>query len=502
MKPASPAPAATAASATVLDVSDIQGVILRGYSHHPYIRFFVLRIRDVAGAKQLCRSLAGEGAPPLTVTTSRQWKIRPPYCLNLAVTSSGLKKLAGEDGYETIQQGTSSALFDPFDTGAAEPKTAASIGDREESAPEHWWKNGNWKLPGAPTNDDLDLLVGLYTSNAPDRETFAQKFLAMIPGAAAGTPAVVPAFVQDSDPLPDDAGRPTEKIHFDYVDGISQPRVKDTPWYRPDDPMDQRPSVESWHFVISNAPAANYAADDALINGCFGAFRLLYQDVGRFKCFLAQSKNPDLLAAKMCGRWQDGTPLILSPDAPNPALQGKALNNFNYLKEDPDGAVCPFASHIRRSNPRDDVQVTGNGTPADQQQHRVMRRARPYGPPYTEKTADAQRGLVGLFLGANLTEQFQFVMEQWIGSPGFHRPPDSPNQSGVDPLFGPILKDAAESHDFEYLANAPRKSGDKASWNTVKGLSRFVRTDGALYVFIPSIKTLKALGQPPAPPPK
>ncbi len=501
MKPTSSVPTAAAPASTLLNVDDIQGVVLRGYSHHPYIRFFVLRIRDEDGARQFCRLLAGEGSPPLRATSAQNWKQPPPYCLNIGLTASGLKKLVGDTAYESIHQNTASMLFELFDVGAADLTTAARIGDRGESDPRNWWKNGNWKLPGAPTNENLDLLVGLYTSNAPDRETFSRTLLAMIPGAATGAPAVVAAFVQDSDPILDDQGKPTEKIHFDYVDGISQPRVKDTPWFRPNDPKDERPPVDASRFVISDA-APDYFTDASLLNGCFGAFRLLYQDVGRFRCFLAQSENPDLLAAKMCGRWQDGTPLILSPDQPNPALKGKALNNFTYLKEDPNGAVCPFASHIRRSNPRDDTQVTGNGTPSDQQQHRVMRRARPYGPPYTDKTADAQRGLVGLFLGASLTEQFQFIMERWIGSPGFHLPPDSPNQSGVDPLFGPILDDHAEEHDFEYQAGTPRPPRTDPSWNTAKGLSRFVRTDGALYVFIPSLTALKAFGQPPAPPAK
>ncbi|MEX5669215.1 hypothetical protein ABFV57_30570, partial [Pseudomonas neuropathica] len=82
----------------------------------------------------------------------------------------------------------------------------------------------------------------------------------------------------------------------------------------------------------------------------------------------------ELLAAKLMGRWRDGTPLVSSPTAPNTALSKS--DNFGYALDDPDGLKCPFSAHIRVTNPRDQVlnhliTLTG-GVP------RVIRRGTPY----------------------------------------------------------------------------------------------------------------------------
>jgi hypothetical protein len=69
----------------------------------------------------------------------------------------------------------------------------------------------------------------------------------------------------------------------------------------------------------------------------------------------------------MCGRWRDGTPIEVSPEKPDPSLTGFDLTNFQYLSPSPHqkgpvtspdyGQVRPYAAHIRRSNPRDDINI-------------------------------------------------------------------------------------------------------------------------------------------------
>ena len=57
-------------------------------------------------------------------------------------------------------------------------------------------------------------------------------------------------------------------------------------------------------------------------NGSFGVFKMIEQDVVGFENFLQSNKDqidPELLAAKICGRWRNGVPLALSPDTDSPA---------------------------------------------------------------------------------------------------------------------------------------------------------------------------------------
>lgn len=485
-----------------LPLDDIQGLVLRGYSY-PYIRHLIFRISDgpdaAAGVRGFIAALLSSPdapEPPLCVTSAKPWSTPPPCCVNLGLTASGLRTLLGRARYQDIGKKTSTALFDPFDAGAA--ARAKRVGDTGTSGPANWWRNGNWKLSTPPSNDGLDLVVSLYAKTSADRDRFGTMLLERIPRVTGGEPALQAAFVQDADPLLDGAGDPSAVIHFGYRDGISQPRIAGTPWDDPGDPMDDSPLVPAWHFVLSPDNPQRYKVDPLLENGCFGAFRLLYQDVGAFESFLARGENPEMLAAKMCGRWRDGTPIEVSPEGPDPTLSELDLINFNYLKptshqkgprrSDDFGLQCPYAAHIRRTNPRDDNKVLGNVDNAEL--HRVRRFATPYGPPYTLATADAQRGLVGWFMGANLIDQFEFVMKTWISDGGFRSGNDaSPNGSGVDPLFGPHKEDVVEG-DFEF---AYRYRDGPEPYQVVPGLQRFVRTDGGLYAFLPSLTALRTL---------
>ena len=83
----------------------------------------------------------------------------------------------------------------------------------------------------------------------------------------------------------------------------------------------------------------------------------------------------DKLAAQFVGRWPNGTPLAVAPDAPQDlgADPDGLLNDFRYAADDPKGRRCPLGSHIRRSNPRD---IGGTN---DVRRHRILRRGMAYG---------------------------------------------------------------------------------------------------------------------------
>jgi deferrochelatase/peroxidase EfeB len=229
-------------------------------------------------------------------------------------------------------------------------------------------------------------------------------------------------------------------------------------------------------------PAANPVPQPAALghNGSYAALRIAEQDVAAFEAFLgAQSDGTtagrELLAARLCGRWRDGVPLVMAPDAGSPQPSAEDLNRFDYVtvEPDPDGRRCPLGSHIRRTNPRRHPVMGGAGD-----KHRLIRRGMPYGPPFDpQRPDDTERGLVGMFICASLRNQFEFVMKEWVNDGMF--------AAGLgrtkDPLCG-----ANEPPDGAFSA-----PGDPPL--QITGLSSFVTTRGAAYLFLPSMTALRHL---------
>jgi hypothetical protein len=143
-------------------------------------------------------------------------------------------------------------------------------------------------------------------------------------------------------------------------------------------------------------------------------------DVAAFRRFVAGAGRefpggPELLAAKLVGRWRDGTPLVRSPEWPDPALAGDptAINDFSYA-DDRDGHRCPLGAHIRRANPRDAAGFF-NGRLTNR--HRIIRRGRAYGPPLAPGATEddgIDRGLVFVCFNASIWRQFETVQALWI----------------------------------------------------------------------------------------
>ena len=192
-------------------------------------------------------------------------------------------------------------------------------------------------------------------------------------------------------------------------------------------------------------------------NGSYLAYRKLQQDVAAFWQFMSQEAAsdgvPDIartvwLASKCVGRWPSGAPLVLAPDADDPALGDR--DDFFYAG-DADGLACPLGAHIRRSNPRDGLKPY----PAPQslsmtEAHRLLRRGRVYGAPLFDSsllqhlsTAQARdmllslkddgraRGIQFLCVNASLKSQFEFVQQTWCNNVHFGGLNDNP-----DPLLG------------------------------------------------------------------
>jgi deferrochelatase/peroxidase EfeB len=274
---------------------------------------------------------------------------------------------------------------------------------------------------------------------------------------------------------------------FTFADGISQPVVEGM--HGPGRPAD---TIKAGEFVLgypneyglhTESPATSDGHDLGR-NGTYLVFRQLAQDVDGFWAFLdASTRRPDgtsdrvaatRLAAKIVGRWPGGAPLVLSPDADDPAL-AKA-NDFEYHSVDPHGLRCPLGAHIRRANPRDSLPPKP-GTDASldvNKRHRILRRGREQAGSPANGRANA-KGLHFICLNANIARQFEFIQGTWLNNPkfnGFHDDPDPLVSTRPDRTFR--------------MPGAPVRT-------RVTGLPAFVRVEAGGYFFLPGIRALRYL---------
>jgi Dyp-type peroxidase family len=244
---------------------------------------------------------------------------------------------------------------------------------------------------------------------------------------------------------------------------------------------------------------------DLGFNGSYVVYRKLEQDVASLWRFL-QSESIRVkgrveaefmvwLGAKMVGRWPSGAPLVLAPDGDQNDLH---TDDFLYAREDPQGLACPFGSHIRRTNPRDQIGATG---PVESQhmsaRHRIMRRGKPYGAELFDPTLltraetlqaivdlvddGQQRGVHFLCVNASIKDQFEFVQQTWVNNPSFSGLVKNP-----DPLVG-----KADSEADPGVMLVP---GQQETLHT-ETLPRLITVRGGMYGFMPSLTALRYLSE-------
>jgi Dyp-type peroxidase family len=294
----------------------------------------------------------------------------------------------------------------------------------------------------------------------------------------------------------------SEREHFGFHDGISQPILDGLP--RAADGGDV---VRAGEFVLgyrneygqlTTRPVLPSAADPSALlprdpegsggadlgrNGSYLVFRQLEQDVDGFWSYVERavsasgdSDGRELLAAKMVGRWPSGAPLVFAPDHDEPVYAN--ANDFSYHDTDPLGLACPIGSHIRRVNPRDALDPHPGSAQSRQvnRRHRLLRRGRNYTEPAANGSGGA-RGLHFICLNANLARQYEFVQHSWINDPSFNGLHDGP-----DPLVGGSHRAGAT---FTVPAQPVRRR--------YTDLPRFVRVRGGAYFFLPGIRAVRYL---------
>ena len=437
-----------------IDLADIQGDLLRGYTY-PCAAYLFLRIDDAGAARALMTRMLPQ------VSTAEPWRDGPPpTAMHVALTYAGLEAL-----------GLPAALLDSFPPEFREGMAARAerLGDRGPSAPSEW-------EPGFGTGD-AHVLVTLYGLD--------EARLAAGRDALRGVGEGAISLVHEQRA----AALEGERDQFGFADGIAQPAVRGSGVApRPGD--GQPDGRGGWREVATGEFLHGYIDEDGALpeapaaplhrNGTFMVYRKLAMDVAAFRRFVAGAGypgGPEMLAAKIVGRWPDGTPLTLSPHAPDAAVSGDAsrINDFSY-SSDAAGLRCPIGSHIRRAHPRDaagfyDGRLTNR--------HRIIRRGRPYGAPLPAGELDhdgVDRGLVFVCFNASIWRQFETVQALWI---------DDGDPFGLGP-------------DKDFLAGEPHGTTGKMTIQGeppffLKPQPRFVTLRGGEYLFRPSMSGLRWL---------
>ena len=424
------------------------------------------------------------------------------------------------------------------------------IGDLDDNAPDRW----EW----GDSRHDLALLA-----YGVDEEAIGR--LEGVVGAHASENGLDSGYRVPLTPVKKPAIEP-----FGFVDGVSQPIIRGSyQSFRNNDPIhlvepgefllgypDNRgnfppePELSALADPDNVLPVADKSRDfaNSIVdapraigrNGTFLVIRQLEQDVKGFwdYCWSETRRleerlpppydvRPDFIAAKLIGRWRDGSSLVRNPYYPLPeerqhreerrarkktaegftessaiAATGQPLgsetsrpethpqvgtpispppepsprgdNDFLFGVEDPQALRCPFGAHIRRANPRDSFEPGSMEQVSISNRHRIYRVGRLYTP-----EPDRNPGLLFMCLNGDIERQFEFVQQTWLVSPAFHGlvgEQDPLNSNGGTQSTGYLIP----SHD------GPVR---------LKPLPRFVRTLGGGYFFMPSRSLLRFLGK-------
>jgi Dyp-type peroxidase family len=437
-----------------LDLPAIQGIVLRGY-RMPLGSYLLLTFGDPGPGRAWIRAVAPE------VTTAAPWDAKPDAVITVGLSAHGLRALEVPD--EVLASFPESFL-------AGMAARADALGDTALSAPEHW--------QGGFGTEAIHAAV-LISATTPEA---LQERITWLAGSLPD--GVTQVFRQDVARLENGSE------HFGYTDGFSQPDIEGLELssrhgqgvyegegrWRPIRPGEFVIGYPDEDGVLSAGPQP----EDLGRNGSYLALRKLRQDVIGFREQLAQHAvltglAEEVIAAKMVGRWKDGTPLVLSPDHPDPEIVADPdrVNVFDFA-DDPHGYKCPVGAHIRRMNPRLSMPFDGKLV----NRHRLVRRGLPYGPELPPEAPDdgVERGIMFACFQADLERQFEFIQSQWI---------DDGNAFGLgtdeDPLIG--------SHE----------PGDKFTINGAPPvflgpMRQLVITQGGEYFFVPGINGLEYLG--------
>ncbi len=300
--------------------------------------------------------------------------------------------------------------------------------------------------------------------------------------------------------------------HFGYVDGRSQPLflLEDIAHEEKAAGTNQwDPKFSPQRVIISDPGAVKRdGSPDGAAFGSYFVFRKLEEKVRAFKTREQELANEldlkdgarERAGALAIGRFEDGTPVALSPVALEPA-RGHVPNDFNY-KNDPSGGKCPFFGHIRKVNPRGDtgeafertVIMARRGITYEDEPRIVhpddLPEAKDFAE-FNEKVAPLlPEGGVGLlFMAYNVDfgQQFEFTQSSWANSPGFPR-----TGTGIDPVIGQVVP-GSPPPQLPAPQNWPKDWSSTSTVTKPFDMHGHVILRGGEYFFAPSVTFLRSL---------
>ena len=472
-----------------LELSEIQAFLFNDFKEMGASKYYLTQVKDAAATKKFLAEIADSITHANATITET--------CLNIGFTSQGLIALGynNEENMHTFSR--------EFREGMVTAHRQRLLGDFDSSDPSRW----QW---GGPNNDQVDLILMVFGKNESIAENYFQGLKQKF------EPGLSVVHILHGKTLPND------REHFGFRDGISQPVIKGGNVKPAGNNNDVNPGefvlgYKNEYDIYPDAPllkvsqgkleiladnpggyedeATGNLFKDIGRNGTYFVLRQLEQNVNGYWSFIKKqtldehgntnNEEATKIAAKMMGRWPSGAPLVKHPDK-DPGVESDD-NSFNYKKEDEHGEKCPFGSHIRRTNPRDQFEESPPGVSLKlTRRHRIMRRVRSYGEDFIG-SADNHKpnGEVGLLFGcfnANISKQFEFIQYTWANSPKFKRLYDDP-----DPIIG-VRECPATGVKQNFTI--PQKNANKV----IPGLQSFVTVKGGAYFFFPSVTVLKFLG--------
>jgi|GEM_PF-646783 len=407
------------------------------------------------------------------------------------------------------------ALPCAFRQGMGNPDSAHTLGDVGDSAPEFWrWGSGDRVA---------DVLLLHYADCKDVLDDMHRKTLDLARDAGLKQIAETTLFIDRK--VETDAQGNSRKLAqepFGFADGISQPRMSGVRGkfgtsesegddvvakgefilgYRDERKREPVPiAVSRGHDPQGLLPPVggdSKTLRDFGRNGSFLVVRELAQFVDEFKRYCREQaeqvdsalgppyedeKGPERVAAKLMGRWQNGSSLVIHPHAPG----DKSDNEFNFRVADPQGQCCPLGSHVRRANPRD-------GAPGEREvrlklnnRHRLLRVGRTYRRPAeqdrlfgacpSDPGKHHETGTCFMAFNADIERQFEFVQQTWLNAA-------TPRGDRLerDPMSGLQQGDAC--------FNIPHEAGAEQ----LRDLTEFVRTRAGGYFFVPGRGALEFL---------
>jgi deferrochelatase/peroxidase EfeB len=513
---------------SALESTEIQSLMFGGLK---FLQEGTALLFGLADDEAAAKAWLGELLQKIRFADGRTW----PDATILALAASALHKFGlPEESVATFPA--------TFVDGMAAPWRARVLGDTGESAPENW----RWGKQG----DEIDGVLLLYAKTPEELDRLREHAAAMLQKHGHAVRRTVPFETLQS----------TQHEPFGFVDGISQPVIRGTyKALRGADPihiveagefilgypnnrgyMPPSPTLNAIHDPANMLPVAalppsdfsnNALFSDNIVNidrdlgrnGSFLAIRELEQDVDGFWDYCRREGTrlrphfsdyilappQEFIAAKIVGRWRDGSPLVRYPrypasDAPvraHPLARAGAAagtlsaqltvqipaapphpgastdpkfepdNDFLFGTEDPQGLRCPLGAHIRRANPRESFSPGSQEQIAISNRHRIIRVGRFYQPEPGQR-----RGLFFMCLNGDIERQFEFVQQTWVDGPSFHGLSDE-----RDPLTSG--RNGADGHTI------PTPQG---SMRLLK-LPSFVSTRGGGYFFLPGRRTIEYL---------